>query len=330
MKTILLAILIVTAFAYNERHTHNSRDSWATHQEESIQISWKEPETISNNSTSYAEEGYSKKLRNISKSRLWRIFDYINQGVPAKDDKCRGIERVSQLEKGCCMKGRYYDEEKCWITLISIAVFSTAFLICALVCIILITAIITCACYKRCKRQNIIEMLKKKKEAAAKAQNPQPAQPQVLSNTKPQLKCNCPPKKPIQPQLKCNCPPKKPIQPPLKCNCPPKKPIQKIEKNIPEVHSINTTSQNDFGYQPPKLIPKSEPKVEIENVYPKFEDIKVSNPYPQFDAIVKSKYLNKSLAESPIQKPIVQSVPKKVCTCKKQVNNVYDINTFQK
>ena len=78
-----------------------------------------------------------------SKSQLWEVFTYMNRGYRAIDDECRYNSNKNMT--GCCMRGRFYSEETCWISLLSFAVIGTAFIVLSLV-MSLVTLLVCCCC----------------------------------------------------------------------------------------------------------------------------------------------------------------------------------------
>lgn len=107
-----------------------------------------------------------------------------------------------------------------------------------------------------------------------------------------------------------------------KCNCP---------KKHPQVVNNLKTTTNDFTYQPPKIqlnqpliarpqVQQVPQVVEMNNNYPRFEEVEVKSPYPKFDTPIMKN-----------EAPQVM-VPRKACTCQKNNCNsnvnVYDINKY--
>ncbi len=312
-KLILFAVLIV---AITGQQNWGQKRQYQNTQLEDYLKNWSSKKqqvksntsTVKNSHNHNHNNSYQKKnLKNrLTKKHLWKIFDYMNQGVTVRDKKCYNTPKT-----GCCIRGRFYEEEKCWIAILSMAVFSTAVLVCILFCFIAIFFVGCCVCIRRCKRQKIIKMLKKKKAAEANkvnnsinTTNSNATNTSVISTSS------------ATSAVTTN---KKPV-----CNCPKKK----IQQNLP-VNDLRTTT-NDFGYQPPKLQIPLKPVVPQKSVeLHKGEEVEVKNPYPKFETIMKSNIFNKFVGEA-IKVVAQPQPPKKVCTCKRaQVSsNVYDINNY--
>lgn len=237
----------------------------------------------------------------LSKNNLWKIFDKFNKGYVARDQQCIN---TSTLTSGCCIKGVYYQEESCWLSIVSITIVGTATIVGLLFCLLTMVGCMTCCAIRRCKKRKIIEMLKKRKEqlksqVQVQHQNQVQAQIQLQSQTQNQQVNQVLPKQVVNQNVQ------------KKCTCPPKTHQKQIIQNV---QVLPKTTTQDFGYQPPKLI-SQQTQVELNN-YPRFDEINVSsiqsqpNPYPSFDDF------------------IVRDTKK--CTCKKNCNSTFtdDINKF--
>jgi len=213
----------------------------------------------------------SKNFRNprkckLSRKSLWRVFDYMNKKhlSAAQDSRCKNTTQT-----GCCMKGKFYEEEKCWLTILSIATVGTVFIVFSLCCMIALCLVFCCICAKKCQRKKMLEALKKRNASVATV---------ATVATQPQAPV-------LQRQTQTN----NTVKVAPKCNCP---------KKHESLKNLNTT-QTDFSYQPPRLtqnlLPKTRPQTQSvemnNNPYPKFEEVEVKNPYPQFEYIQKSNFI---------------------------------------
>lgn len=190
-----------------------------------------------------------KQLKKVDKKSLWKVFDYMNSGY-YQSQECREKKQNGSTD-GCCIRGQYYTDEKCWLTLISLVALGAATLV-GLFCIIFFTCgILCCIAVKRLRRKKILELIKQRQVTLAA----KPATTAVsVATSAPVKKCTCPPKR--------------------------------VEKSINS--SVSSTS-NDFGYVPPKIL--NTPKVvqaQPEFNYPKFEEVNVNNPYPKFEMTSKN------------------------------------------
>jgi hypothetical protein len=236
----------------------------------------------------------------LSKSNLWKIFDKFNKGYVARDQQCIN---TSTLTSGCCIKGVYYQEESCWLSIVSITIVGTATIVGLLFCLLAMIGCMTCCAIRRCKKRKIIEMLKKRKEQLKSQVQPQNNQVQAQVQAQTQF----------QNQQVNQVLPKQVVNQnvPKKCTCPPKTHQKQIVQNV---QVLPKTTTQDFGYQPPKLI-SQQTQVELNN-YPRFDEINVQsiqsqpNPYPSFDDF------------------LVRDTKK--CTCKRNCNSTFadDINKF--
>lgn len=214
------------------------------------------------------------KPKTLSKQKLWTLFDYLNRGYVNIDEQCKG--RVAGTTTGCCMRGRFYEDEACWTTLITFSVFATAFFVSAILVTLTLALTCCCVCMKTCKRKRKMEEIKKRLNASKLNTSTVPTVP--VQQIQPVQ---------VQPvQIQQNHQHKK-------CNCP----VKKIEKNL-SLSNLSSTN-NDFSYQPPKLTtplisrpqqPRVNNQIEMNNTYPKFNESEVSNPYPKFEFIVRSNY----------------------------------------
>jgi len=267
---------------------------------------------------------FLRQNQKLTKQNLWKVFSYLNKYYQPKDSRCQANYKNS-TETGCCIRGNYYEEERCWIALLSITVFATTFFVGGLLCCLSIFFILCCVGIKRCYKKKFMKMLLKKKAAllAAKngesAQNPSAATTENIPNQTVQRQAPV-----IQPNNSSSI---NSVSMP-KCNCPKKHPSK------PQTNTLSTTS-NDFGYLPPKLNeplirPKPQPShnvnVELENKtpkYPIFEEVEVNNPYPKFNFIRNSNFI----FLNSLDVPVVQSA----CNYSKNnchANNVFDINKY--
>ncbi len=269
VKLILLAVLIFAVTAHQSTKFEEIYKNWRNGRQQAKSTTSTHNKNSHNHNHNNNYQNQKKHLKNrLTKKSLWKIFDYTNKGATIRDEKC-----YKTPETGCCIRGRFYEEEKCWITILSIAVFSTAVLVCTLICFITIFLACCCLCVRRCKRQKIIEMLKKKKAAEANkvntsinTTNSNSTNTSVISTSSATSGVN------TNKKLVCNCPKKK------------------IQQNLP-VNNLRTTT-DDFGYQPPKLQILKKPVVPQKSVeLPKVEEVEVKNPYPKFETLMKSKIL---------------------------------------
>lgn len=219
------------------------------------------------NSTSQLRVYHQERF---TRTNLWKVFNYLNKGYYTSDARC---QNTSQAGSGCCIKGKYYEEEKCWVSLISFSAMAAAFVVGTIFCLLFISCMLTCICVKRCKRQKILEYLKKKKTQGTT---------EVVNQVSP-LSTSASINTISSTQPKCNCPRKHEQR--IEKNEAPKQIIQPIQI-LPRV-TLPTTS-SDFGYIPPRL--NLNQKKEVELQYPKFEEVNVNNPYPKFE-LLRSKYL---------------------------------------
>jgi hypothetical protein len=169
------------------------------------------------------------------------------------------------------MRGVYYEEETCWMTLLSFTVVGTAFIVGTLCCLMAVCLIMCCVCVKRCKRQKKLEILKRRG---------------IVPNVNQALPAQVRPQQ-IVPQVPQQVQQSRPVP---KCNCPKK---HSVNTSTPTSLNNLSTSINDFGYQPPMISNVNKVVAQPQNVqmnmYPKFEEVEVKNPYPKFEFIAKSK-----------------------------------------
>jgi len=279
-KLLLFAILCLSFSAIlsqKEDHDHDHTFAFKKGDEQTIVYTNKSPKLSTDfwkpnaskdvdNNYNLAKPAVNSSSNKITKKTIWRVFDYMNKGYFTSDARCK-TSNVS-METGCCIRGSYYEEEKCWISLISITILSTSLVVGLLFFLLTISCCLCCACVKKWRRQRLLEMKKKLALNTPNAQSTAPSRySQISSNS-------VAPSQPVQQ-------PKPQVDASPKCNCPKKH--AKVEAKSP-VPVIKTTNSNDF-YQPPKLVPskpqQNNSQVELNSHYPKLEEV-VTNPYPRF------------------------------------------------
>jgi len=282
-KLFLLTVLTATILAAgvvtvdpHEGHNHGPSSYWTQpsppKSENSRDFStpdWYPKKNLQSNNTS-TKKPVRERVQLFSKQSLWKVFDYMNRGIVAKDERCKF--NATPLKSGCCMKGSFYEEEVCWSTIIKYSIFTSAALAAFLVITVLLFVTLFCVCVKTCRRNRKLQALMQKKGKVAPSNVP--SVPTLTQAIKPPTQYAS-----INNNQVTNQKPK--------CTCPHKK----IEKNIPLNNNINTTC-NDFFYQPPKLssplIQKPTQRfnqIEMNNTN---VDVEVNNPYPKFDFVVRS------------------------------------------
>jgi hypothetical protein len=206
----------------------------------------------------------------------------MNRGYYSYSDECRNKNYTT----GCCIKGVYYKEEQCWTTLLSMTVVLTAFFVVTLLCVLSVSILLCCVCCRKCKRS-----CAKKTPVQTQQRAPTMYAPIVPAAVVQQ---------PAQPK---------------KCTCPHKR---------SETLSSLKSSSNDFNYQPPRFTqaPPKPQVQQIENNYPKFEDV---NPYPKFEMVPQK-------TQAPQVKKVFSRVQNNTQTY--DINNMrvqtqeYDINQY--